>query len=94
MKMTNSKLVSAAIAASLTLLAASGANAARSGFGCLLAHAPLDTHRVTTICAARTAEAKARLRAANCDPAVMSDQAMRDLCKALMGAASASRAGA
>lgn len=76
--MTNSKLVGGAIAASLTLLAASGAHAARSGFGRLLAHAPLDTQRTTTICVAHTREAKARLLAANCDPPAMSDQ----LCKA------------
>jgi len=87
--MTNYKIaVRGAAAAVFTLLASASAFAAAhpgDGVGCLLSRNASDVHRVVTICFGRSAEARARLRAANCDPATMSDAAMRALCATMTG---------
>ena len=83
--MTSYKLVAAGLGAALLTLFAGSMAAAQSGdgYGCLLSRAPLNTHRVVTVCAAHTREALARLAAAGCDPASMSDAAMRAQCAAM-----------
>ena len=90
--MTSYKIAAAGVAAALfTLFAGTIAFAeARSGDGyeCLLSHAPFNTHHIVTACNAHTPEARARLQAAKCDPPMMSDATMRDLCTAMMGDAS------
>lgn len=58
---------------------ASAASHSDRGYGCLLSRAFSNVHRVVTVCVARSPEARARLTASNCDPA-MSDAAMRVLC--------------
>ena len=86
--MTNSKSMSVGIAAVLlTLFAGSVASAAShngDGFQCLLSRSPFNTHHIVTVCTGRTPEAMARLRASTCDPARMSDAAMRVQCLAMM----------
>lgn len=86
--MTNSKLAVAGFATTvLTLFVGSIAFAAQSsgeGYRCLLTHAPFQTHRIITVCDARTPEAMARLHVAKCDPAMMGDTAMRAQCAAMM----------
>ncbi len=82
--------LAAGVAGSLFVLLAGGALAAATSaplgerLRCLLAHAPSNPHHVVTICDGRTPQAQARLRAANCDPAMMSDSAMRAQCLAMM----------
>lgn len=87
--MTNYKIaVRGAAAAVFTLLASASAFAAAhpgDGVRCLLSRNFSDVHRVVTICVGRSAEAQARLGAADCDPATMSDPAMRALCAAITG---------
>jgi hypothetical protein len=87
--MTSYKFATRGVAAVLfSLLASATALAAGqsgNGYHCLLTRRASDTHRVVTICDARTPEALARLSAAGCDPATMSDAAMRALCATLTG---------
>ena len=87
--MTPSKLSTAGIAAVLTaVLAGSAAFAAGQsggGYACLLSRERSNTHHVVTVCTARTPEAITRLRAADCDPAKLSDAAMRVECMAMRG---------
>jgi hypothetical protein len=87
MEMTSYKRAAAGLGAALLTLFAGSMAAARSGdgYGCLLSHAPFNTHRIVTICTAHTQEAVARLSAAGCDPATMSDAAMRAQCSAMTG---------
>lgn len=84
--MTCYKLGAGLGAAVLTLFAGSMAAAGSGdGYGCLLSRAPFNVHRVVTVCTARTPAALARLSAAGCDPATMSDAAMRAQCAAMRG---------
>ena len=85
--MTSYKLAAAGLgAAMLTLFAGSMAAAGSGdGYGCLLSREPFNVHHVVTVCTARTREAVARLNAAGCDPATMSDAAMRAQCAAMNG---------
>ena len=46
---------------------------------------PAKTGRTVTHCATWTREAAARMRAANCNPEMMTDAAMRAQCAAMMG---------
>ena len=77
-----------AVAGMLLVLVAGGALAAKTTaplrFRCLLAHAPANPHHVVTVCDPRTPEGSARLRAAACDPAMLSDSSMRAKCAAMM----------
>ena len=87
--MTRYNLTSA-VAGMLLVLLAGGALAATTTahlgerFRCLLAHAPSNPHHVVTVCDPRTPEGSARLRAAGCDPAMLSDSSMRAQCAAMM----------
>jgi hypothetical protein len=87
--MTSYKLATAGLGAALLTLFAGSMAAARSGdgYGCLLSRTSSNVHRVVTICTAHTPAATARLAAAGCDPAVMSDAAMRAQCAAMAGEA-------
>ncbi len=86
--MNKSRSMSVGIAAAmLTLFAGSVASAAShsgDGFQCLLSREPFNTHHIVTVCAGGPPEAMARLRASNCDPARMSDAAMRSQCLAMI----------
>lgn len=86
--MTSFKTAAGGVAAALfTLFAGSIALAAPQsddGYACLLSHSPQNAHRIVTVCTAHTAEALARLRASKCDPALLSDAAMRGQCTAEM----------
>jgi hypothetical protein len=83
--MNSYKLAATGLGAALLTLSAGSIAAARSGdgYGCLLSHAPFNTHRIVTVCTAHTPEALARLNATGCDPAAMSDTAMRAQCAAM-----------
>ena len=83
--MTSYKLAVASVGAALLTLFTGSMAAARSGdgYGCLLSRASSNVHRVVTTCTARTPAALARLTAAGCDPAMMSDAAMRAQCAAM-----------
>lgn len=85
--MTSYRLAATGVGAALLTLFAGSMATARSGdgYGCLLSHAPFNVHRIVTICTARTPAAFARLTAAGCDPASMSDEAMRAQCAAMAG---------
>lgn len=86
-----SKHAAGVAVALFTLTAGSIAIAAAqsdSGYKCLLSHAPFDVDRAVTVCTARSPEALAGLRAANCDPATKSDAAMRVRCAAINSEAS------
>ena len=82
--------LTAGAAGTLLVLLAGGALAATTSapsgerLRCLLAHAPANPHHVVTVCDTRTPEGLARLRAAKCDPAMLSDWAMRTQCLAMM----------
>ncbi|MDB5479860.1 MAG: hypothetical protein JWO83_913 [Caulobacteraceae bacterium] len=80
--MTSYKLAAAGVGAALLTLFAGSVAAARSGdgYGCLLSRASSNVHRIVTICTARTPSALTRLAAVGCDPASMSDAAMRAQC--------------
>ncbi len=69
------------------LLAGSVAEASAHGpdrVRCLLSRNYSNTHQVVTICDGRTAEGAARLKVASCDPAMMSDSAMRKRCAEML----------
>ncbi len=51
---------------------------------CLLSRDHSNPHQVLTICDTRTARGIARLQAAQCDPATLSDSAMRKRCAEMM----------
>jgi len=85
--MTSYKLAAAGLGAAVLTLFAGSMAAARSGdgYGCLLSREPFNVHHVVTVCTARTPAALARLSAAGCDPAMMSDAVMRARCAAAGG---------
>ena len=82
--MTNFNLAAIGLGAALLTLSAGSMAAARSsdGYGCLLSRASSNVHRIVTVCTAHGPEAATRLSAAGCDPATMSDAAMRAQCAA------------
>jgi hypothetical protein len=76
--------VGAAAAVAATLLAtAAFAAQGEGGYTCQTWN-PTKAGPAVTHCVTWTHEAAARMRAADCDPATMSDAAMRDLCMAMM----------
>ena len=96
--MTCNKLAAGIATALATLFVGTAVLAAQSpasgqGYQCLLTHAPFESHRVITVCHAKTPDALARLRAAKCDPATMSDAAMRAQCEAMRGGSAMDGAG-